>query len=249
MIKQRLRRSKTASPNGHSLPATQNLIHLQQVVKSYPTPAGDFMALRGIDLQINKGEFVAIVGKSGSGKSTLINMLTGIDHPSDGVVQMNGTAVHALSESALAQWRGRTVGIIFQFFQLLPMLTCLENIMLPMDFSNTYARRKRPLHALHLLQQVGLADQAHKLPSELSGGQQQRVAIARSLANDPPILVADEPTGNLDSQTAVAIFQLFQQLVAEGKTIVMVTHDNELASQVSRTITIADGTIVNEHYH
>jgi putative ABC transport system ATP-binding protein len=249
MIKQRLRRSKTASPNGHSLPATQNLIHLQQVVKSYPTPAGDFMALRGIDLQINKGEFVAIVGKSGSGKSTLINMLTGIDHPSDGVVQMNGTAVHALSESALAQWRGRNVGIIFQFFQLLPMLTCLENIMLPMDFSNTYARRKRPLHALHLLQQVGLADQAHKLPSELSGGQQQRVAIARSLANDPPILVADEPTGNLDSQTAVAIFQLFQQLVAEGKTIVMVTHDNELASQVSRTITIADGTIVNEHYH
>jgi putative ABC transport system ATP-binding protein len=176
-------------------------------------------------------------------------MLTGIDHPSDGVVQMNGTAVHALSESALAQWRGRNVGIIFQFFQLLPMLTCLENIMLPMDFSNTYARRKRPLHALHLLQQVGLADQAHKLPSELSGGQQQRVAIARSLANDPPILVADEPTGNLDSQTAVAIFQLFQQLVAEGKTIVMVTHDNELASQVSRTITIADGTIVNEHYH
>jgi putative ABC transport system ATP-binding protein len=249
MIKQRLRRSKTASPNGHSLPATQNLIHLQQVVKSYPTPAGDFMALRGIDLQINKGEFVAIVGKSGSGKSTLINMLTGIDHPSDGVVQMNGTAVHALSESALAQWRGRNVGIIFQFFQLLPMLTCLENIMLPMDFSNIYARRKRPLHALHLLQQVGLADQAHKLPSELSGGQQQRVAIARSLANDPPILVADEPTGNLDSQTAVAIFQLFQQLVAEGKTIVMVTHDNELASQVSRTITIADGTIVNEHYH
>jgi putative ABC transport system ATP-binding protein len=249
MIKQRLRRSKTASPNGHSLPATQNLIHLQQVVKSYPTPAGDFMALRGIDLQINKGEFVAIVGKSGSGKSTLINMLTGIDHPSDGVVQMNGTAVHALSESALAQWRGRNVGIIFQFFQLLPMLTCLENIMLPMDFSNTYARRKRPLHALHLLQQVGLADQAHKLPSELSGGQQQRVAIARSLANDPPILVADEPTGNLDSQTAVAIFQLFQQLVAEGKTIVMVTLDNELASQVSRTITIADGTIVNEHYH
>jgi putative ABC transport system ATP-binding protein len=249
MIKQRLRRSKTASPNGQSLPATQNLIHLQQVVISYPTPAGDFMALRGIDLQINKGEFVAIVGKSGSGKSTLINMLTGIDHPSDGVVQMNGTAVHALSESALAQWRGRNVGIIFQFFQLLPMLTCLENIMLPMDFSNTYARRKRPLHALHLLQQVGLADQAHKLPSELSGGQQQRVAIARSLANDPPILVADEPTGNLDSQTAVAIFQLFQQLVAEGKTIVMVTHDNELASQVSRTITIADGTIVNEHYH
>jgi putative ABC transport system ATP-binding protein len=249
MIKQRLRRSKTASPNGHSLPATQTLIHLQQVVKSYPTPVGDFMALRGIDLQINQGEFVAIVGKSGSGKSTLINMLTGIDHPSDGVVQMNGTAVHALSESALAQWRGRNVGIIFQFFQMLPMLTCLENIMLPMDFSNTYARRKRPLHALHLLQQVGLADQAHKLPSELSGGQQQRVAIARSLANDPPILVADEPTGNLDSQTAVAIFQLFQQLVAEGKTIVMVTHDNELASQVSRTITIADGTIVNEHYH
>ena len=249
MIKQRLHRSKTASQNGHSLPATQNLIHLQQVVKSYPTPAGDFMALRGIDLQINKGEFVAIVGKSGSGKSTLINMLTGIDHPSNGVVQMNGTAVHTLSESDLAQWRGRNVGIIFQFFQLLPMLTCLENIMLPMDFSNTYARRKRPLHALHLLQQVGLADQAHKLPSELSGGQQQRVAIARSLANDPPILVADEPTGNLDSQTAVAIFQLFQQLVAEGKTIVMVTHDNELASQVSRTVTIADGTVVNEHYH
>ncbi len=226
-----------------------NLINLNQLTKTYTTPAGEFLALRGIDLQIDRGEFVAIVGKSGSGKSTLINMMTGIDRPTHGTIHMNGTAVHTLKEDPMAKWRGHNVGIIFQFFQLMPMLTCLENIMLPMDFSNSYARRQRKAQALHLLKQVGLAEQAHKLPSELSGGQQQRVAIARSLANDPPILVADEPTGNLDSETAVVIFHLFQALVAAGKTIVMVTHDNDLADKVTRTVTISDGAIVQQTYH
>jgi putative ABC transport system ATP-binding protein len=221
-------------------------ITLNQVGKAYTTPAGEFLALRGIDLQIDCGEFVAIVGKSGSGKSTLINMMTGIDRPTTGTIHMNGTAVHQLAEDPMAKWRGHNVGIIFQFFQLLPMLTCLENVMLPMDFSNSFSHRKRKARALQLLEQAGLAKQAYKLPSELSGGQQQRVAIARSLANDPPILVADEPTGNLDSETASAIFRLFQALVANGKTIVMVTHDNELAAKVTRTVTISDGAIVNQ---
>lgn len=225
---------------------TTCLIEATQVIKAYITPVGDFIALDGIDLLVDRGEFVAIVGKSGSGKSTLINMITGIDRPTSGTVNINGTAVHKLKEGPMAEWRGRTVGVIFQFFQLLPMLSCVENIMLPMDFCNMYTQKERKERALHLLEQVEMVEHAYKLPSEVSGGQQQRVAIARAMANDPPILAADEPTGNLDSKTADSIFQLFENLVDEGKTIVMVTHDHELAGRVNRVITLADGLIVDE---
>lgn len=250
MLNQIFKTKETIKQNGRSPSPQPTLISLEQVVKNYKTPAGEFTALTGVELQVNSGEFVAVIGKSGSGKTTLINMLTGIDRPSAGQVNIQGTAVHTLKEGSMAKWRGRTVGVIFQFFQLLPTLSNLENIMLPMDFCHMYGNAKaRQERALHLLELVGIADHAHKLPAELSGGQQQRVAIARSLANDPPILVADEPTGNLDSKTASAIFNLFQNLVQNGKTIVMVTHDNELASQVTRTVTIADGQIVNQTYH
>lgn len=224
-----------------------HLIDLHQVVKAYQTPVGDFIALRGVDLKIDKGEFVAVIGKSGSGKTTLINMITGIDKPSSGEINIGSVPVHTLREGPMAEWRGRNVGVIFQFFQLLPMLSCIENIMLPMDFCNLYNPRERKDRAMHLLQQVGLEEHAFKLPSEISGGQQQRVAIARALANDPPILVADEPTGNLDSRTAVTIFNLFEELVKEGKTILMVTHDQDLAKRVTRTIIIADGEIIDEY--
>jgi ABC-type lipoprotein export system ATPase subunit len=200
-----------------------------------------------VDLQVGPGEFVAVIGKSGSGKSTLINMITGIDRPTKGEVFIGDTPVHKLSEGKLAEWRGRNVGVIFQFFQLLPTLTVLENLMLPMDFCNMYNRRGRKARALELLQRVDLADQANKLPSALSGGQQQRVAIARALANDPPILVADEPTGNLDSKTADSVFRMFEDLVAQGKTILMVTHDRDLAKRASRTVIIADGEIIEEY--
>lgn len=225
---------------------TPYLIDLKDVVKAYHTPVGDFVALQDLDLEIDKGEFVAVVGKSGSGKSTLINMITGIDRPTSGTVMVAGTPVHTLKEGPMAEWRGRNVGVIFQFFQLLPMLSCLENVMLPMDFCNMYKTSERQARALHLLEQVEMVEHAYKLPSEVSGGQQQRVAIARALANDPPILAADEPTGNLDSRTADSVFQLFEELVANDKTILMVTHDNELASRVSRKITIADGEIVSQ---
>ncbi len=248
MIRQLFRSKQQADDNGRTT-SPSFLIDLHQVVKAYITPVGDFIALDGITLQIDPGEFVAVVGKSGSGKTTLINMITGIDRPSSGTVDINGTAVHTLKEGPMAEWRGRNVGVIFQFFQLLPMLSCLENVMLPMDFCNMYAQNERAERALHLLDQVDMADEALKLPSEVSGGQQQRVAIARALANDPPILAADEPTGNLDTRTADAIFELFQTLIENDKTILMVTHDNELASRVTRTITIADGLIVDEVRH
>jgi putative ABC transport system ATP-binding protein len=222
------------------------MIDLRQIVKAYKTPAGDFVALKGIDLCVGAHEFVAVVGKSGSGKSTLGNMITGIDRPTSGTIEVGGTPIHLLSEGASAVWRGRTVGVIFQFFQLLPTLSVLENVMLPMDFCNTFRGRRRE-RALELLEAVELTDQADKLPTALSGGQQQRAAIARALANDPPILVADEPTGNLDSRTADAVFHLFETLVAGGKTIVMVTHDNDLARRASRTVKLADGMIVADH--
>jgi ABC-type lipoprotein export system ATPase subunit len=226
---------------------SEHLIDLRQVVKTYRSAAGDFMALKGVDLQVDSGEFVAVIGKSGSGKSTLINMITGIDRPTSGEVLVGDAAVHKLSEGRLAEWRGRNVGVIFQFFQLLPTLSVIENIMLPMDFCHMYSMRQRRERAMDLLEQVGLADQARKLPSRLSGGQQQRVAIVRALANDPPILVADEPTGNLDSKTAESIFRLFERLVEEGKTILMVTHDNDLAERVTRTLIISDGEIIEEY--
>src|SRR5215218_769935 len=224
-----------------------HLIDLHQVEKTYQSAAGSFTALKRVDLQIDRGEFVAIIGKSGSGKSTLINMITGIDRPSSGEVFVGGVPVHTLSEGQMAAWRGRNLGIIFQFFQLLPALTIIENVMLPMDFCNMYTPRERPERAMQLLAQVEMAEQAHKLPSAVSGGQQQRVAIARALANDPPVLIADEPTGNLDSKTANAVFQLFENLVANGKTVVMVTHDSDLAKRVDRAVIVADGAIVNEY--
>jgi putative ABC transport system ATP-binding protein len=234
--------------NGGTVP-TQSLIDLNNVVKSYKTPAGEFQALKGVDLQIDAGEFVAVVGKSGSGKSTLSNMITGIDRPTQGEVVVAGTEVHKLREGQIAGWRGRNIGVVFQFFQLLPTLTVLENVMLPMDFCNMYSSRERKQRALHLLEQVDMVDHAHKLPTALSGGQQQRVAIARALSNDPAIVVADEPTGNLDSRTADAVFHLFEGLVAGGKTIVMVTHDEDLAKSVSRAVTIADGQIASDVRH
>jgi ABC-type lipoprotein export system ATPase subunit len=223
------------------------IIDLRNVNKYYKTAIGDFHALKDVDLQINPGEFVGIIGKSGSGKSTLLNMITGIDHPSTGEVWVNDTAVHDLSENRMARWRGRNLGIVFQFFQLLPTISVIENIMLPMDFCRTYPMREREKRALELLELVELADHAYKLPTALSGGQQQRVAIARALANDPPLVIADEPTGNLDSKTADSVFGLFKNLVAQGKTIIVVTHDSGLAKRTHRTALITDGEIVNEY--
>jgi putative ABC transport system ATP-binding protein len=239
----------TVTTNGKSTNGATALIHLNNVVKAYETPAGKFVALKGINLDIDRGEFVAVVGKSGSGKSTLINMITGIDRPTSGEIIVNGTAIHKLDEGPMAVWRGKTIGVIFQFFQLLPMLTCAENVMLPMDFCNMYKPNERRDRALYLLDQVEMADQADKLPSEVSGGQQQRAAIARALANDPPLLVADEPTGNLDTKTADSVFQLFQRQIDQGKTIVMVTHEVDFAKRVTRMVTIADGEIVGDGEH
>jgi len=216
------------------------------VVKTYESAAGKFTALKGVDLQVKPGEFVAVVGKSGSGKSTLLNMLTGIDRPTSGEVIAGQTAIHQLSEGKTARWRGRNVGIVFQFFQLLPTLTVVENIMLAMDFCKIFPVSERKPRALDLLNQVGITEQAYKLPAMLSGGEQQRVAIARALANDPPILVADEPTGNLDTQTATAVFQLLQAQASAGKTVIVVSHDRDLAAQANRTITLVDGRIVKE---
>jgi ABC-type lipoprotein export system ATPase subunit len=227
--------------NGHSI------IDLRDINKSYKTAVGDYPALKRIDLQINAGEFVSIIGKSGSGKSTLLNMITGIDRPTNGEVFVNGTAVHEMGENRMARWRGKNLGIVFQFFQLLPMISVIENIMLPMDFCRTYPMNERRTRAMQLLELVELADHAHKLPTALSGGQQQRVAIARALANDPPIIIADEPTGNLDSKTAESVFALFNDLVSQGKTIIIVTHDSGLAKRTHRTALIADGEIVNEY--
>ena len=222
------------------------LIQMRRIVKTFETPAGSFTALKGIDVNFNQGEFVSVVGKSGSGKSTLVNMITGIDRPTSGEVKIGDAYVHRLSESNMARWRGRNLGIVFQFYQLLPMLSLLENVMLPMDFCNMYAPETREQRALELLDRVGLADRAHKLPSRVSGGQQQSAAIARALANDPPIIVADEPTGNLDSRSAEAIVELLDNLAAQGKTILMVTHDNALAQRTSRRLLLTDGEVVNE---
>ena len=247
MLFDMFRRSKNGAVSSNGTTSNTNyahLISLQNVVKAYHTPVGDFIALDDVDLTIDTGEFVAVVGKSGSGKSTMINMITGIDKPTSGEVIVSKTAVHTLQEGPMAEWRGRNVGVIFQFFQLLPMLSVVENVMLPMDFCDMYDSKEREGRALQLLEQVDMVDHAYKLPSEVSGGQQQRVAIARALANDPPILVADEPTGNLDSKSASSVFRLFESLVDQGKTIVMVTHDNDLAARASRTITLADGKIV-----
>jgi ABC-type lipoprotein export system ATPase subunit len=223
------------------------MIELRGVVKRFSNAAGVFTVLKGIDLTINRGEFVSIVGKSGSGKSTLLNMVTGIDHPTEGQVVVNATDIYTgVSESQRSNWRGKNLGIVFQFFQLLPMLTLLENVMLPMDYVNMYDFDERPKRAMELLTLVGLEKFANKLPVLVSTGQQQLAAIARAMACDPPLLVADEPTGNLDTRSADTIIQLFEQFVAQGKTIVMVTHDPSLTSRTHRNIIISDGELIDE---
>ncbi|MDQ2990701.1 MAG: ABC transporter ATP-binding protein [Pseudomonadota bacterium] len=222
---------------------TKPLMVLKDLVKRYETNSGSFSVLKGINLEVRQGEFVAVVGKSGSGKSTLLNLVAGIDHATSGEVWIGESAVHRMDESQLATWRGKNMGVVFQFFQLLPTLTVAENVMLAMDFCDSWPARERRPRALALLTRLGILDQADKLPSALSGGQQQRAAIARALANDPPILVADEPTGNLDTETTIGIMQLFAALVAEGKTVLMVTHERDFSSYFTRTITLVDGAI------
>ena len=219
------------------------MISLNQVSKTYETPAGKFNALRSIDLHIEAGVFVGVVGKSGSGKSTLLNMVAGIDRPSSGSVDVAGTAIHALSENKLAVWRGRNVGFVFQFFQLLPTLTAAENVMLPMDFCKSIPLRERRKRALALLERVAVGPQADKLPATLSGGEQQRVAIARALANEPPLVLADEPTGNLDSVTASDILNLFRDMANRGTTVVIATHEADIARVIDRRIEISDGAL------
>ena len=222
------------------------LVQLDDVVKTYETGAGSVTVLKNITLKVQAGEFVSIVGPSGSGKSTLLNMITGIDRPTSGEVHVRGEAVHALSENQLARWRGRQVGVIFQFFQLLPTLTIAENVILPMDFCKMYRKRERHEHAMHLLGLVGIAEHADKLPSALSGGEQQRAAIARALANDPPLVVGDEPTGNLDTTTADEVFGLFQSLVDQGKTLLVVTHDRSLSTRTERVLHLLDGRLARD---
>lgn len=222
-----------------------SLIQLNQVTKVFPVASGSFQALKGITLSVGKGQMVAITGKSGSGKSTLINIMSGIDKPSGGEVLINGIRVEKLPESELASWRGKNIGIVFQFFQLIPTLTIVENIMLPIDFCNSYPRKERRDRALALLALVDIQEQADKFPSSLSGGQQQRAAIARALANDPPVIIADEPTGNLDSHTGAAIIELFAGLAKAGKTVIIVTHEKDFASYFGHTISMLDGSIVN----
>jgi putative ABC transport system ATP-binding protein len=221
-------------------------IQVRDVVKAYPLSAGEVLAVDHLSLDVAQGEFVAIVGRSGSGKTTLLNLLAGIDRPTSGTVQAGGVDLGSLTESGLAAWRGRNVGLVFQFFQLLPTLTVVENVMLPMDFARQIPVRERRPRALGLLDQVGVADQVDKLPATLSGGQQQRAAIARALANDPPLLLADEPTGNLDSATAEAVLALFAGLNAEGRTIVVVTHERDIRSIVGREVTLQDGRVVTD---
>ncbi|GGJ36400.1 ABC transporter ATP-binding protein [Deinococcus roseus] len=219
------------------------LIELKGIGRTFQTPAGAFHALKDIHLTVRQGEFIAVVGPSGSGKSTLINVLTGIDSPSQGEIHVNGEAIHRLNQEQLSVWRGKNVGVVFQFFQLLPTLTVIENVMLPMDFCNTFPLKERREQAENLLSKLGILEQADKLPADLSGGQQQRAAIARALANNPPILVADEPTGNLDSRTSEEVMQLFSLLVKEGRTVIMVTHEREFRQHFTRVLSMQDGRL------
>ena len=225
-------------------PYSGHMIKLQHVTKSYCTPAGDYTALRNVDLEIGAGEFVAIAGKSGSGKSTLLNMMGGIDRPSSGSVEVNGTAIHEFGENKLAGWRGRNVGFVFQFFQLLPTLTIAENVILPMDFCHTFPVKERRKRAFDLLDRVGVVLHADKLPSALSGGEQQRAAIARALANGPTVVLADEPTGNLDSSTSAEVLALFREMASSGTTVVIATHERDIACVVDRRIEVADGVLM-----
>jgi putative ABC transport system ATP-binding protein len=222
----------------------EHTIQVSEVVKTYPLGAGELVAVDHLSLDVAPGEFVAVVGRSGSGKTTLLNLLAGIDRPTSGTVHVAGADLGALSEDGLADWRGRNVGLVFQFFQLLPTLTVAENVMLPMDFARKVPVRERRDRARHLLERMGIGDQADKVPATLSGGQQQRAAIARALANDPPILLADEPTGNLDSTTAIAVLKLFTDLNREGRTVVVVTHETDIRSIAGREVTLVDGRVV-----
>ncbi len=223
---------------------TEPLIQLRQVKKTYRTEAGDFLALKGINAEIYPGEFVAVIGKSGAGKTTLANMITGVDQISSGEVLVNGVSVHQMDETRRSLWRGLNLGVVYQFFQLMPMLTLLDNVLLPMDFCGLYKPRRSEQTALQLLRMVELEDHARKLPAAISGGQAQRVAIARALANDPPIIVADEPTGSLDSTTAKTVLDIFARLVENGKTIIMVTHDRSISHYATRILEMADGVLL-----
>lgn len=223
--------------------AQQPIVAVKHVTKSFPVGDSEVTILNGVSLTVQPGEFVAIVGPSGNGKSTLLNMMTGIDRPSSGEVYVTSQPLHTMTENQMAIWRGEHLGIIFQFFQMLPSLSLVQNIILPMEFAGKYTRQERKERAMALLELVGLADQADKLPSMVSGGQQQRAAIARSLANDPPVIVGDEPTGNLDAKTANEVFNIFYTLVESGKTMLMVTHDRELAGRIPRVIEVRNGLI------
>jgi putative ABC transport system ATP-binding protein len=236
-------REHGARSQGFRTPHGEPIIELRQVVKTYHSLAGDVMALKGIDLQVSAGEFLIVTGKSGAGKTTLANMMTGLDRSTSGEIWVDGTPVHRLGTERATQWRGQTVGVVFQTFELLPTLTVLQNVVLPIDFAGRQPIRQRRERALHLLQQMGIAEHAHKLPSAVSGGQQQRVAIARAMANDPLILVADEPLGSLDSATASSVLRAFDALVAQGKTLVLMTHDKDIAHRAHRTVVLADGRI------
>jgi putative ABC transport system ATP-binding protein len=231
-------------PNGTKNQNNGCLIDLQKVVKEYHGLAGDVLALKGIDLQVKPGEFLVVTGKSGAGKTTLVNMIAGLDRSTAGEIWVAGAPVHKLGPEKAARWRRQAVGVVFQTFELLPTLTVLQNVTLPMDFAGRYSIRQRRERGMYLLEQMEIAEHAHKLPSAVSGGQQQRVAIARALANDPPLLVADEPTGSLDSLTADAVLRVLEALVAQGKTILLVTHDKDIARRATRAITLADGEIV-----
>ena len=222
------------------------VVSIRGVAKTYSLPAGEFVALRATDLDITAGEFVTVVGRSGSGKTTLLNLLAGIDRPSAGEITIAGERVDQMRGSGLATWRGLSIGLVFQFFQLLPTLTVAENVMLPMDFCNNRPTRQRRGRALELLDRVDIAEQADKLPSGLSGGQQQRAAIARALANDPPVLLADEPTGNLDSATSDHVLGLFRTLALEGRTVLMVTHECDVSRYASRQVTLLDGRVIDD---
>jgi putative ABC transport system ATP-binding protein len=242
------RASRKAFSVQHAMTSAKAMIDMHGIVKTFNNAAGEFTVLRGIDLTIHRGEFVSIVGKSGSGKSTLLNMITGIDHPTDGRMVIDGTDIYTnVTESQRSKWRGRNLGIVFQFFQLMPMLTLLENVMLPMDYANMHDFDERPERAMEMLKLVGLETFANKLPVLVSSGQQQLAAIARALACDPPLLVADEPTGNLDTNSASEIIDLFEELSNRGKTVVMVTHDPSLTARTNRNITISDGQIIGDN--
>jgi putative ABC transport system ATP-binding protein len=229
--------------------AIKPIVEVKNVVKTFPVGDTTVTILKGVSLTVQPGEFVAIVGPSGNGKSTLLNMITGIDRPTSGEVFVTGQPLHKMSENQMAVWRGEHLGIIFQFFQMLPSLSLKQNIILPMEFAGKYSRQERQERAMSLLELVGLADQANKLPGMVSGGQQQRAAIARSLANDPPMIVADEPTGNLDTKTAGEVFTIFYRLVESGKTMLMVTHDRELAARIPRMVEVVNGLIHSDTVH